>query len=337
MTRVALQIAVLAFAVGVVRPARGSIEPTAQPQIVLKVGSVESSRSPLGLLLAAFQRHVAQATNGKVRVKLLFDGRLGSEAALVAHVRSGRLQAFAGSVAALSDAVPELEVLRAPYLHRGQAPPDRLLDRSVRAAVERLLPSVGLRFASWGPGAFRVWLARSADLRKVSGATRLRVPLAGGAAEAATHGALRLTQVPLADGERPGAALARGGIDAFEATVLDAVAATDDRGASHLVLSRHGLSPRILVYSERWFVGLPEQVQQSLGALPGELFVDAQRAANDMEKRVLAHLRARGVTVIEPTRAERAAFVRATRDARQALARGARSEAQDLLRATALR
>lgn len=339
MRRFTLQLAVLVvLTTALATRAHGTDDPTAQPQIVLKVASIESSRSPLGLQLVAFQRHVAMATNGKVRVKLLFDGRLGAEAALVAHLQSGRLQAFAGSVGALSQIVPEIEVLRAPYLQRGQAAQvHRALDRSVRPAVEPLLAAAGLRFASWGPGAFRVWLTRGTHLRRPTDAKGVRVPVARGRAEAATYAALHLTQTPLGAGERPGAALARGAVDAFEATLLDAVAATDDRGASHLVLSRHAFEPQILVFSERWFAGLPEEVQQSLAALPSELLVDARKIASDMETRVLAGLRTRGVEVIEPTRAERAAFVRVTKDARQSLARDARSDAQALLRATGLR
>lgn len=336
MRRVALALAAAFTTAGTdAGPAHGSKEATAHPQIVLKVASVESPRSPLGVQLEAFRRHVEEATEGLVRVKLLLGGALGDEAKLVARTRQGQVQAFAGSLTALAQAVPAVEVLGSPYLYRDTREAERALERSVRPALERLLPQAGLHFAAWGPSAFRAWFTRGRDLRRPADARGVRVPSARSAAEAATYAALGMVQVPLAASQRVPDAFREGLIDAFDATLLDAAAASHDLSATRVVLSRHALAAQVVVYSELWFAGLPERIQRDLAAAPANLARGASLARRKMDEHLVTHLRARGVSVLDPTPSERAAFVRVTRGARRELARG--TGALSLLGATGRR
>lgn len=317
--------------------AHDSTAPSTHPQVVLKVASIESPLSPLGLELAGFRRHVEETTRGEVRVKLLLRGCLGDEATLVERTREGRVQAFAGSLAVLSRLLPELEVLRSPYLFRGTQHAERALDRGVRDALERALPRVGLRFAGWGPSAFRVWLTRGSHLRRPADTHDRRVAAARGPADAALYRALGMTPVAADPATRAGEALAKGAIDAIDVTLLDAAAAGHDRVATHVVTSHHALEPQIVVYSARWFEGLPEQIQRELEKLPSTLVEQARKAQHELEKRLLAHLRARKLEVVDPTNAERSAFLRVTRATRRELAEAAGPAGASLLQATGQR
>jgi TRAP-type C4-dicarboxylate transport system substrate-binding protein len=130
-----------------------------------------------------------------------------------------------------------------------------------------------------------------------------------------------------------GSALGPGGElpDVFDATLLDAAAASFDRAAQHVTLSRHALHTLIVVYSARWFDGLPEDLQAQLGELPRQLAVDARRAQREAEPRMLQRLARLGIEVHEHDGKQRRAFARATRPVIERLQRELGPEARALL------
>lgn len=310
--------------------ARGGDARSKPEQLVMKLGSVAARGSPLGAQLHALAQHVERVTEGRIRVKLLLGGTLGDEATLVTRTHAGTLQAYAGSTAALARIAPEFEVLGSPYLFANDAKADRALDGAARRALAADLPRTGVRFAAWGVGDFRVWFTRSRAIRRPADLAGLRVETGDSAAARATGAVLwpgATRAAPTASQQADDAP------DAFEDTLLDGVVRIRERGIRHATLTRHAYAANVIVYSEAWFVGLPEQVQRDLSRIPDALVRDARGVQRALRPRLLELLAERGVEVTEPSRSEQAAFERATRDVARRLALPAGPPGWKLLRA----
>lgn len=92
--------------------------------------------------------------------------------------------------------------------------------------------------------------------------------------------------------------------DDAEATVTEAAVRGLHQQARQIKLSRHALSPGILVYSQRWFDGLPASSQEMLSRLPAESEAQLADDVAHLEEELLEAMRARGVEVVEPSPAE---------------------------------
>lgn len=91
---------------------------------------------------------------------------------------------------------------------------------------------------------------------------------------------------------------------AVAATVTEGTVRGLHRQATRITLSRHALSPGILVYSQRWFEGLPANSQEMLSRLPTEMEAQLASDVSQLEEELLSAFRARGVDVVEPSVAE---------------------------------
>lgn len=94
------------------------------------------------------------------------------------------------------------------------------------------------------------------------------------------------------------------GEDDAEATVTEAATRGLHQQAKRITLSRHALSPGILVYSQRWFSGLPASSQEMLARLPAESEAQLADDVARLEGELLGAMRARGIEVVEPSSTE---------------------------------
>jgi len=302
----------------------------AQASLVLKVATTQADGSPLIGQLEGFRTYVEQASSGRVQVKQFAAGALGDDAELLKRTRQGSIQAYAGTLDALSGVLPAAAVLGAPYLFDGRRRADAALDGPVRKRLTELLLVQGLRFAMWGPSDFRMWYSRHAPLRRPADAAGLKAPAPASPMRAVLFDALGVLagEQPLRPVLGPDSAAP----EIFDATLLEAAAASFDRGARHVTLSRHALESTVVVYSARWFDGLPEDLQARLDDLPKELAQRARRAQREAEPRLLSRLARLDIAVHKHDARARRAFESATRNAANKLAKSLGADAQTLLR-----
>lgn len=89
-------------------------------------------------------------------------------------------------------------------------------------------------------------------------------------------------------------------------TITEALLHGLDPRTASLLLTRHALAAGALVYSQRWFDGLPAQTQDLLTRLPAELGLTLDREVAALETELIDGLKARGFAVSEPTSDSRA-------------------------------
>ena len=93
-------------------------------------------------------------------------GSLGDEPGLSRRTVEGNLQVFAGTAEGLSQMVPELNVLNAPYLFSSARHADRALDGPVRKRLRPIMARRGLVFGAWTAFGFRSWYTRNRAIRR---------------------------------------------------------------------------------------------------------------------------------------------------------------------------
>ncbi|MDD9932265.1 MAG: TRAP transporter substrate-binding protein DctP [Myxococcales bacterium] len=304
---------------------------TAQAPLVLKVATSDAIDSPTHALMQAFARHAAEVSGNQIEVKLFTGGALGAERDVLKRVRAGSIQAAVVSLEALAAEVPAASVLLAPHLFRNLKESDRRLDGSIRKALQSLLAKHDMVFGAWGPSELRGWASAGSSPLDAKSAAQLVHAAPRSVAETKIAEALgmELSQTPLRTLE----SLAGNTAYAASLTPLELIAAGLERDATHYAVTNHSLQAAVLVYSKRWYEGLPEDPKRGLAKLPASITRDARKAQRALRPRMLEALEARGVEVVEPSSRERRALTRALRSVPAAVAAEGGGMSKRMLRA----
>ena len=305
----------------------------AQETIEVKIATVAPEGTPWEKQLRQVKRYLNEQTGGRVRVKKFMGGSLGGEKALVRRTAQGSIQIFGGSTAALGSLVPELNVIEAPYLFDSAAEADRALDQAdVIAKVSQAVEARGFKFGFWAENGFRSWFTREKQIRQPGDLRGLRMRSQEALVHLQTYRALGATPVPI-DVTNVLTSLQTGAVDGFDNTPLFAFATSWYQAAQHLNLSEHSYQPGIIVYSKRWFDGLPDDVKTALTSVPRDMVTSGRQNVRRMDPVLIRNLERYGIQVHRPSAAERQAFATAARGVPDQVASKAGSGARALLRA----
>lgn len=299
--------------------------------IEMKIATVAPEGTPWEKQLRKVRTHVEQQSGNRVKVKMFMGGSLGGEKALVRRTAQGSIQCFGGSTAALGSLVPELNVIEAPYLFNDAAQADAALDRpEVIAQVQQLVEGRGFKFAFWAENGFRSWFTKERPIRTPADLRGLRMRSQEAEVHLATYRALGASPVPI-DVTNVLTSLQTNVVDGFDNTPLFAFATSWYQAASHFTVSEHSYQPGIIVYSKRWYDGLPADIQQILTNIPREMVLEGRTSVRSMDPILIRNLERYGIQVHRPTAAEKQAFAAATASVSNQVGGGAK--ARNLLRA----
>lgn len=285
---------------------------SADDPILMKIGTVAPEGTPWEKQLTEVKKYIERETQGKVKVKTFMGGSLGGEKQLVRRVAQNTLQAFGGSTAALGSIVPEMDIFEGPYLFEDESKADRVLDsEAVKAQVRSLLEAKGLKFALWAENGYRSWFTKEKPIRSPESFRGLRMRSQESEMHHEIYRAVGADPVPI-DVTNVMQSLQTGMVDGFDNTPLFAFATSWYQSAKHLILSRHSYQAGIVVYSKRWFDGLPPDVQQVLLSVPQSMVDDGRQAVRKMDPILIRNLQRFGIEVYTPSASEQGAFRSAT-------------------------
>ncbi len=312
----------------------GAEEPAdAQETIEMKIATIAPEGTPWEKQLRKMRRYVQENTGGRVRVKMFMGGALGGEKALVRRTSQGSIQVFGGSTAALGSLVPELNVIEAPYLFDNTTQADRALDSAaVLGQVNTLVEARGFKFAFWAENGFRSWFTRERAIRNPADLQGLRMRSQEAFVHLSSYRAFGANPVPI-DVPNVLTSLRTNAVDGFDNTPLFAFATSWYQAAQHLNVSEHSYQPGIIVYSKRWFDGLPADIQTVLTNVPPSLVAEGRQSVRSMDPVLIRNLERYGIQVHRPTAAERSAFAATARNVPDRVAAKVGSGARNLLKA----
>ena len=226
------------------------------------IGGTSTPNTPGEGLWLDFKRHAEEASGGRIRMRALIYGQLGSEEQLLSGLRRGRIHYANLSAQIVSTVVPELILLYAPYLFDSEAEADFIYDRYLTGLYRDLLAGQDLHLVTWYEIGFHdVYGIEPIIVPDDARGRRFRVAQSLSARLFAE--ALGADLIPLGFGEIV-SSLQTGLIEAGENSV-SLYARTGIAGeAPHLTLTDHLLGMSLIVSRRPWWDGLSEEDRRIL-------------------------------------------------------------------------
>jgi TRAP-type C4-dicarboxylate transport system substrate-binding protein len=117
--------------------------------IVVNLGGSSVPDTPGSLMWLTFKDKAEAASEGRLELRPLIYGQLGSEEQLLSGLRRGRIQFANLSAQVTSTVVPELSLLYAPYLFTDEREADYIYDHHLTDVYRELLAEQNLHLVTW--------------------------------------------------------------------------------------------------------------------------------------------------------------------------------------------
>ncbi len=275
----------------------------------ITIGGTATPGTPGEAMWLGFRDDVESGSEGRLKLRPLIYGQLGSEEQLLSGLRRGRIQFANLSAQIVSTVVPELAILYAPYLFDSEAEADFVYDRYLTDIFRTLLADKGLHLLTWYEVGFHhVYSTSPVLLPEDVRGRRFRVSSSLNARLFAQ--ALGADVIPLGYGEIV-SSLQTGLVSTGE-NAVSLYARTGISGeAPYLTLTSHALGMSVIIVQKEWWDGLPKKDRQLLQrSFPS--IEDSRRAIRVETEAELADASGLGFKVQLPTAEQKAQWRIAT-------------------------
>lgn len=116
---------------------------------IINLGGTATPNTPGEAIWLTFKHDAETASNGRLELRPLIYGQLGSEEQVLSGLRRGRIQFANLSAQVTSTIVPELSLLYAPYLFNSAAEADYIYDHYLTDIFRNLLAEHNLYLVTW--------------------------------------------------------------------------------------------------------------------------------------------------------------------------------------------
>jgi len=266
----------LALVAGPAGPARAAAQ-------VIRLGSVGFPGSLFVITADEFAKRANEALKGKYEVKVFHSSQLGNDSEMLKGIKVGVLEMFMPSTY-MSTIDDRYGVFEMPYLFKDRAQVKRVAeDPQVQKMLYDPLPEKGVRVLGFWENGFRVItnnvrpIVSPGDLKGI----KLRTPK--GIWRVKMFKAYGANPTPMAYGE-VFAALQAGVIDGQENPFAQIWGGKFHEVQKYLSLTDHVYTPVFLVAGERWWKGVPADVQKTLLKIAAEVGDFARETGAKMDK-----------------------------------------------------
>ncbi len=160
-----------ALALPMMRPARAATRN-------LRIGTTLPVDSHVGAPLQYFARRVAEGTDGRVRVELMWTSSIGGEVEMVEGVLNSTLDCAFSSISPFGSLVPSVALLDMPFVFRDTAHAYAVLDGPIGTEMATALSAQHVHILGWAENGLRHVTANRA-ISDVSGLAGLKIRVAG--------------------------------------------------------------------------------------------------------------------------------------------------------------
>lgn len=265
----------------------------------LRIGFNSSDDSLFGIGAGAFAKAVAAdpALSGVLKLELFGASQLGDDLTMLKNCVKGTLDGMLIGSSILSNVVPELGVINAPYLFGSTAPARQVLDGPMGAEFSSLAVAKGVPVLAWGENGLR-HITSNKPVRTIDDlrGLKIRVPQS----EVMLNGFLAMgaAAAPLPFNLLP-AALRTGEFQAQENAIVTIEASKLYEVQKFLCLTGHIYDGLAFIVSADTMEDLSEPQRQSLIACARKGAVATRDASDVATKDGIVRLRAAGMTVVD--------------------------------------
>jgi tripartite ATP-independent transporter DctP family solute receptor len=277
--------------------------PAAAQSQTIKVGYGIAEEHPLGQGVNRFVQLVDQASGGKLKMKGYAANTLGSETQMISAVRGGTQELTIPSSAALVSVQKEFGLFDLPFLFADERQADAVLDGPVgRSLLDKLADKNLVGLCYWENGFRQVTsskraIARADDLRG------LKVRTMQSPVYLDSFSALGANAVPMPFTEVY-VALEQKAIDAQENPVGIIHANKIYEVQKYLSLTRHAYSPYVVLAGKKFWDRLSAGERGVVTNACVEAGAYQRQLGRDLNAKLLADLKAKGMVVNEVPAAE---------------------------------
>ncbi len=290
----------------------------------LRVATLTSRESPVGVLLARFGELVERASRGRVRVQLEIPSHgAGGELETLVDLRSGAYAIASITASVAGNLMTDAQLLELPYLVDSYDHACRLLDGAYGDAILRDADRFELAGLAIALNGFRSITTRDRIVRTPADARGLRIRVQQSPINVYFAEALDAVAVPIPF-PRLAAALREGEVDGQENALANIVGLELWSHQRHLTMTRHAMSPHIVLGNARMLSQLGND-EALVRAAMTQALGEHRAAAASIEERLDAELGHR-LAIVRPTPAAQTAFRDAFRLVRERMAFSVGSE-----------
>ena len=271
---------------------------SASAQTTLKMNISVAQNSHYGVAIDTFAREVDQRTNGRYKVQNFYAGALGAERESVEGVQLGTLDLTMTSTGPVPNFVPEVAILDIPFLFRDYAHARAVLDGPIGQELLAKFPAKGMVGLAWAENGFRHMTNSKRPVNAPEDLKGLKMRTMENPIHIEAYKQFGILPTPMAFTE-VFTALQQGTVDGQENPLSVITAAKLDQVQKYLSLTGHVYSPAVFLMNKAQWDKLSGDDKQAFLDAASE-GVKANRArVDDDERKAVADLRARGMTVAE--------------------------------------
>jgi len=267
-------------------------------QETMKMNISIGQNSHYGVAIDTFAKEVEKRTGGRYKVQNFYSGALGAERESIEAVQLGTLDLTMTSTGPVPNFVPEVAILDIPFLFKDYAQARGTLDGPVGQDMLGKFPSKGIVALAWGENGFRHMTNNKRSVSAPDDLKGLKMRTMENPVHMQAYKAFGIIPTPMAFTE-VFTALQQGTVDGQENPLSVISAAKFAQVQKYITLTGHVYSPALLLMNKGKWDKLSAADKQAFGEAAKEA-VKANRARIDEdEKRVVAELKAQGMTVVE--------------------------------------
>ena len=265
--------------------------------IVLKLAEVHETGYPTTLADEKFAELVEQKTNGKVKIEVYPDGKLGSESEAVAQMQEGTVDFARVSLSPMAQYEPKLNVLLMPYLYDDDKHMWKVLNSPIGQDMLDSIDSAGLVGLAWyDSGARNFFLNR--EIHSVYDFAGARVRMHNNSLMFGLAEALGCQPVDMGMGDI-NTAIEQGILDGAENNIPTYESFGHVKFAPNYILDSHSRIPEILAGSGKTFDKLTEDQKKTIKECAKETQEYEIEQWNEREKKSKEIIESQGVNFIE--------------------------------------
>jgi tripartite ATP-independent transporter DctP family solute receptor len=266
-----------------------------KPEFTLRYGGYLAAKDPTNVTMQKMADLVAQRSNGRMKIDLFFDGKLGNEREVTEAVRLGNAELVATLGTGLAQYVPEVGVLELPFTSSDSRVATQVF-LDVMPDVAKLSIPKGFRpLTAWDIG-LRGLLTKK-PVRKIEDLAGMKMrgpaPLYLGTLKAMGANPV---QMPWTDIY---VALQTGAIDGMEASPQMIQPSRFQEQAKYYTVTGHIDPGYYLLVSESYWQKLPPDLQKILESSAMDAFAELRENSIKIWEEYAQKMKAEGVEFIE--------------------------------------
>ncbi len=267
-------------------------------QETMKMNISIGQNSHYGVAIDTFAKEVEKRTAGRYKIQNFYSGALGAERESIEAVQLGTLDLTLTSTGPVPNFVPEVAILDIPFLFKDYAQARSTLDGPIGQDLLSKFQSKGIVALAWGENGFRHMTNNKRPVNAPDDLKGLKMRTMEDPVHMQAYKAFGIIPMPMAFTE-VFTALQQGTVDGQENPLSVISAAKFAQVQKHITLTGHVYSPALILMNKAKWDKLSTADKQAFGEAAKEA-VKANRARIDEdEKRVVAELKAQGMTVVE--------------------------------------